>query len=74
MHYPESVEPRAGGLTAAFTLDWYNRHWTSRVEHEIADFPFIAEVFGKRERHFVPSEMVRLGERGCARKRRRTRR
>jgi hypothetical protein len=48
MHYPESVEARAGGLTATFTLDWYNRRWTSQVEHEIADFPFIAEVCGKR--------------------------
>jgi hypothetical protein len=48
MHYPEIVEATAGGLTATFTLDWYNRRWTSTVEHELADFPFIAEVTGKR--------------------------
>jgi len=48
MHYPETVEATAGGLTATFTLDWYNRRWTSANEHEIADFPFIVEVSGKR--------------------------
>jgi hypothetical protein len=41
VHYPQTVEATAGGLTATFTLDWYNRRWTSTVEHEIADFPFI---------------------------------
>jgi hypothetical protein len=48
MHYPETVEARAGGRTATFTLDWYNRRWTNTSEHEIADFPFISEVAGKR--------------------------
>ena len=48
MHYPQTVEATAGGLAATFTLDWYNRRWTSTVEHEIADYPFIAEVDGKR--------------------------
>jgi hypothetical protein len=46
--FPELTEATAGGRRETFALDWYLRRWSSPLDHQIADFPFVAEIGGKR--------------------------
>jgi hypothetical protein len=48
MKQDETVEAVSGGLQGTFSLDWDTFRWTSTAEYEMSDFPFIAEVRGKR--------------------------
>jgi hypothetical protein len=44
----EEVTATSGDRSASFTLHWYEHHWTCTTEFDLADFPFIALVGGKR--------------------------
>jgi hypothetical protein len=44
----EAIAATSGGVTEPFILDWTEHRWSSPKTHAMADFPFIAEVRGKR--------------------------
>jgi hypothetical protein len=44
----ETVQATSGDLAGTFELDWEAKRWTSAVAYAEGDFPFIAEVAGKR--------------------------
>ena len=44
----EIVQAESGGKVIRVSLNWETRRWTSEIEPDLADFPFIAEVRGKR--------------------------
>ena len=44
----EPIEATSGGRSRPFTLDWEAHRWSSEVAYNMADFPFIAHVRGKR--------------------------
>jgi len=46
--YPVSVTATSGGKQEAFELNWDDHRWTSAASLEFADFPFIAEIDGRR--------------------------
>jgi hypothetical protein len=48
MQGEETIAATSGGQQHMFTLDWGKRRWSSDVEYEMADFPFVAEIRGKR--------------------------
>lgn len=44
----DSVTARSGGIEQAFELDWDTGRWHSASDPPEGDFPFVAEVRGKR--------------------------
>ncbi len=44
----ETIQATSGGQNRQFTLDWKQGRWTSGVAYDMADFPFIAHIHGKR--------------------------
>lgn len=48
MSETETVTATSGNRSASFTLNWYEHRWSCATEFEMADFPFIAKVGGKR--------------------------
>jgi hypothetical protein len=38
----------SGDLAGTFELDWNAKRWTSATKYAEGDFPFVAEVEGKR--------------------------
>ncbi len=48
MQGEEMIEATSGGQRHMFRLDWDNRRWSSDVEYDMSDFPFVAEIRGKR--------------------------
>jgi hypothetical protein len=47
-NHPEVVTATSGGMVETFVLDWQHGRWTSEVAYEMSDYPFIAEIGGKR--------------------------
>ncbi len=48
MSQPETVQAMSGDLAGTFELDWNAKRWTSATKYAEGDFPFVAEVEGKR--------------------------
>jgi hypothetical protein len=48
MSETQSVIATSGGLSATFILDWYERRWNCVTAFDMSEFPFVAEVDGKR--------------------------
>jgi hypothetical protein len=44
----EGVRARSGGVEQAFELDWGTGRWHSTSTPPEGDFPFVAEIRGKR--------------------------